>query len=78
MSRKIKWLWIKNKPYCSANLIESYLVHLITILNSNQLTRAPQLPVKPEPGSQELVKISSCPPKSQGGRLILKNPWNPS
>lgn len=72
MSRKIKWLWIKNKPYCSPNLIESYLVHLIRILNSNWLTRAPQLPAKSEPGSQEQVKVSPSPPKSQGGWWIWR------
>lgn len=70
MSRKIKWLWIKSKPNCSPNLIESYLVHLIRILNSNQLTWAPQMPAKPEPGGQEQVKVSSSPLKSGVGRWI--------
>lgn len=72
MSRKIKCLWIKNKPHCSPNLIESSLVHLIRILNSNQLPWAPQPPAKLEPGSQEQVKVSSSPPKARGGRWIWR------
>lgn len=70
MSRKIKWLWIKNKPYCSPNLIESYSARLIRILNSNQLTWAPQLPAKREPGSQEQVKVPCSPPRAQAGHWI--------
>lgn len=80
MSRKIKWLWIKNKPYCSPNLIESYLVHLIRIFefkpaNTQNLSSLQNLSL----AARNRLRFHPGPPnvrEADGSEEPLESPLN--
>lgn len=77
MSRKIKWLWIKNNPYCSPNLIGSYLVHLIRIFefkpaNSQNLSYLQN----PSPAARNRLRFHPVPPnlrEADGSEELLES-----